>query len=291
MSDITLHVAEPDALTLHYVEAKIKPEQTKSVTPAYAAQTVLPDAGMTLGQVNVAAIPEPTDTLEITENGEYHVERIGIADVNVPQGVFPEGTIELTENNTTADVTSYANARVAVNTDPEKGFVFDDFDENGYPQTVRVVGFNTIPIKYMYEIVRTIDQNCNKNLKKLDVTANAVGLNAFGVYNYNHAIIKEIVIHGTNMDIDGFTQQKQCKKVTFDGVVTTVRSNAFYNCTSVELYDFSKNGDTIATLQSAAGFYHASGCVIRVPQLKLTEWQNETNWNALTDVVWEGRET
>ena len=82
-ADITLEINQEEPVTLTVTEAKLKPEQSKTVTPTYAEQTVLPDAGMTLGSVTVEPIPEPTDRLSITENGSYDVARIGTADVDV----------------------------------------------------------------------------------------------------------------------------------------------------------------------------------------------------------------
>lgn len=80
---IELTVSEPTAIELEVIEAKIKPEQTKTVTPTYEAQTVLPDAGTTLGQVNVEAIPDPTTIKEIGSNGDHDVRRYGVARVDV----------------------------------------------------------------------------------------------------------------------------------------------------------------------------------------------------------------
>lgn len=81
--DLTLTVQEEDPITLEITEATIKPEQSKTVTPTYSEQTILPDAGMTLGSVTVEPIPDPTDRMTITENGSYDVARIGTADVDV----------------------------------------------------------------------------------------------------------------------------------------------------------------------------------------------------------------
>lgn len=111
--DLHLTVQEEDPITLEIVEATIKPEQDKTVTPTYSEQTVLPDAGMTLGSVTVEPIPSPTDRMTITENGSYDVARLGGVDVEVPQGVFPEGTLEINENGE-YEVSAYEYARASV---------------------------------------------------------------------------------------------------------------------------------------------------------------------------------
>lgn len=111
--DLHLTVQEEPPITLEIVEATIKPEQSKTVTPTYSEQTVLPDAGMTLGSVIVEPIPDPTERLAITENGSYDVARIGGVDVDVPQGVFPSGTLAIAENGT-HNVSEYEFAAIDV---------------------------------------------------------------------------------------------------------------------------------------------------------------------------------
>ena len=113
MSDITVRIAEEEPISVEFVEARIKPEQEKSVTPAYSAQTVLPDVGMTLGKVNVSAIPDPTDVKEIVSNGDHDVRRYGTARVAVPQGVFPSGVLPI-NNNGSYDVTDKEGVLVNV---------------------------------------------------------------------------------------------------------------------------------------------------------------------------------
>lgn len=112
-ADIMLTINPEPEISLNVTEAKLKPEQDKTVTPTYSEQTVLPDAGMTIGSVTVEPIPEPTERLSITENGAYDVARFGGVDVEVPQGVFPSGMLEVTENGT-YDVSEYENASVNV---------------------------------------------------------------------------------------------------------------------------------------------------------------------------------
>jgi len=147
---IELHVTEPSPVSLRYVEAAIKPEQVKDVTPLYEPQTVLPDAGMTLSRVNVGAIPDPTAVKEIDSNGDHDVRRYGTARVTVqpklqsknvtpteqeqtvlpdsgydglegvivdaipPQYIVPSGSLDITENENGIDVTEKASVNVNV---------------------------------------------------------------------------------------------------------------------------------------------------------------------------------
>lgn len=116
MSDvITLHVDEPQPITLDYIEAKIKPETVGHATPTEQAQTVTPAPGTTFSAVEVDAIPpeyiKPTGTIGITENGETDVREFESALVAVPQ---PSGKITITENGTGLDIADYAEADVNV---------------------------------------------------------------------------------------------------------------------------------------------------------------------------------
>lgn len=85
---ITLHVEEPQPITLNYVEAKIKPEVVGHATPTEQAQTVTPAPGTTFSAVEVGAIPPeyvvPSGTLDITENAEdINVRDKAAVNVNV----------------------------------------------------------------------------------------------------------------------------------------------------------------------------------------------------------------
>ena len=84
MNNIELVISEsPVSLDFEFVEAKVKPETFIRVTPTYETQILTPQAGTTFGHVIVEPIPDPTAVLEITENGQYNVARIGTVSVNV----------------------------------------------------------------------------------------------------------------------------------------------------------------------------------------------------------------
>lgn len=96
--DYEMHLRPEEDYEMHFEDAGLKPEQTATVTPDYETQTVKPDPGCVFSEVTVEAIPEPTEEIDITENGTVDVARYGVANVAVPVGVFPEGTENISQN-------------------------------------------------------------------------------------------------------------------------------------------------------------------------------------------------
>ena len=116
-TDVVMRVHEPPVVKMRYVEAKIKPEQVKDVTPGWEPTTVTPDEGCALSRVNVAGMPEPTEVVEIATNGDHHVERAGIARVQVPIPpgyIIPSGKRVFTENGTDIDVRELESVDITV---------------------------------------------------------------------------------------------------------------------------------------------------------------------------------
>jgi len=111
--DYEMHLRPEEDYEMHFDDAGLKPEQTATVTPDYETQTVRPDPGCVFSEVTVEAIPEPTEEIDITENGTVDVARYGTANVAVPVGVFPEGTENITQNGD-YDVTMKETAHVEV---------------------------------------------------------------------------------------------------------------------------------------------------------------------------------
>lgn len=59
-------------------------------------------------------VPQPQGKITIAENGtDVDISQYAVADIAVPQGVFPEGTINITENGS-HDVSSYESANANV---------------------------------------------------------------------------------------------------------------------------------------------------------------------------------
>ena len=74
-NEIRMRVVEDEPVRMTYVEAKLKPEQSKTVTPTDEGLTVLPDEGSVLSSVVVNPIPEATEDINITANGDHDVRK------------------------------------------------------------------------------------------------------------------------------------------------------------------------------------------------------------------------
>lgn len=192
---------------------------------------------------------------------------------------------------------------------PDKGFVLENYDSDGYPTTCRFVGnWTEIPSGFFSNSSSGSTMNYIKRIKHLSFPEGVTKINdstfnywtwletitfpstltSLGLLTYLTGVTE--VVYPSNV---AFTSQQQArgwsglKRVIFLGGAVTRFSTSFDGDTSVELYDFS-HFQTVPTLSGASALGHASGCVIKVPQSLLTQWQAATNWADLTDVVWQG---
>lgn len=247
--DYEMHLRPEEDYEMHFDDAGLKPEQTATVTPTYEEQTVRPDPGCVFSEVTVEAIPEPTEEIDITENGPVNVARYGTANVNVPQGVFPSGTklitqnvtgvdvtnyaavdvavpgptgtkqISITQNGTTTeDVMNYADAEITVNTLPAKGLVLEDYDADGYPTKCEFIGtWTVIPRRFFYYC----QYSGTSFLSKI-----------------SHISIPDSV---TTIESDAFLSMSYLTSIEFPNNDITIQGNAFHSNTNVTHFLFKKD--------------------------------------------------
>lgn len=284
-----------------------------TVTPDEQGEVLETNGKVMTDDVTVNPVPwvKPEGTKNITTNGTHNIEAYETANVQVPQGVFPTGTLDIGENGT-YDVTNYASAEV--NTDPVKGFVFDNFDSDGKARRLRLIGFTEVAEGVFSGYAKASTGYLGANITEVilnpeleSIARNSLvglsGITQLILPNVNY-LINNTFRGATSLEYVEFQRPlmtgqlylsfdgcSNIKQVIFKGNITTTADNFWFNPfngnTKIELYDFSQCTN-VFVLPNATYLPHASGCVIRVPAAKLTEWQNATNWNALTDVVWEG---
>lgn len=293
----------------------------------------------------------------VTGNWDATLDSIGylceaLASLAQPPVIQP---LSVTANGTyTAPSGVDGYSPVTVNTDPEKGVVFGDFDSNGFPHSVRIVGMTKIPDfffadysssyrnmfgfitdviipNHVTEIGTRAFQNSKIEHISIPNSVTYVGNYAFNATNLKEfpnwnceeiasytfglseietdvvvpSIVnkigpqaffsvqkaKSVTFLNTNITLGeqafhNFGLNNQEIPVEFAGDVTAVPRRCFYAVPCVE-YDFS-HATFVPPLYSLESLGHKNGCVIKVPQSLLSEWQNATNWADLTDVEWQG---
>lgn len=305
--------------------------QEKTVTPAEQTQTVEADQGYDgLRTVTVHPIPPeyvvPTGIVEITENGQgIDVAGKATANVNVPQGVFPSGTKLITENvtgedvtnyaavdvavpgpsgtkqvtitangTTTEDVTDYADAEITVNTLPEKGLVFEDYDADGFPHSARFVGTWSGVLPFAMDAFFALN-NFQQKIEEFEFPEGITDFTGNYTIRFQTALKKVIfptsLLRITDIFIAGSTN---LETVIFKGKVPNIGNRSFNNNTKTILYDFSHTTAIPVLPNTTVAINYAPGCVIRIPaalsDITLGEgngWESATNWIALTNIVWE----
>lgn len=283
MADIELEIVEDsEDIELEIVEAKLKPEQSKRVIPGYSEQTVLPDAGMTLGSVTVDPIPEPTERLTITENGEYDVARIGSVDVDVPQS---------------------------------SGWVFEDFNADYYPTTAHFVASPKVNKMGRQALGgRSTSQGFLTHIDKIVLDEGLINISAQA---FEYRDVSSLIIP-SSVTSTGDYFCRYCKQLEYieyrcDAYIgyylfggsklrqivcrKDIARNTIFPAqfpSTMELYDFSHCAK-VPSLQNNTTIGYTKGCVILVPAALLDEWQNALYWRELpTDptldayVIWEG---
>lgn len=114
-----------------------------------------------------------------------------------------------------------------------------------------------------------------------------------GGYSFRQSSVEKLVIYGGITD-SWYAQIGGIKQFICYGQIAQWRYQTIWPSTPVELYDFS-GCTNLFTLSSISDLPHADGCIIKVKQSMLSQWQAATNWCDLpTDssqsgyVVWQG---
>ena len=181
--------------------------------------------------------------------------------------IIPTGTKDISTNGV-HNVAAYEQVNVDVHEVPTKGVVFGDFNANGCPTSVTTYGFTSIPAWYFYNVG---NNQYNRPL-------------VMGYVNNIHLNEGIIYIEGDS----SFRGMSKVNELRIPSTGERIGSAYMFASTPLTLLDMSmlNSVPTLVTAQNNIGL--PSGVTIRVKQALLTEWQNTTNWNALTGVIWEG---
>ena len=300
--------------------------QSKTVTSAINQQTVTPDEGYLLSEVTVDGMPTETASVTPTESAQTVQPSEGKLLSEVAVGAIPSQYHDTSSADiTAADVTA---GKIAFGADgevvgandyvkPQKGIIFSDWDENGYPMKAKIVGFDRIPNNYM---LANSNGGFLRNIKQLEFDRRLKGIGrwCFRYWAALESITIPAVTTGAGFDLGeySFGQCTNLKSVTIDGIIKASGTGTapFIGCTEIEtftltqdpngfhdlfwasngnagkkimLYDFA-GCTAVFAITNVSCIPHASGCVIRVPSALLTNWQNADVWKDLTDVVWQG---
>ena len=230
------------------------------------------------------------------------------------------------ENSISGDSLSTALTTAVSNkiTPQENCFIFDDYDIDGYPTTLIIQGFtfNSKQIFFnitigsgggYFEKIKTIKYiNCTgilqsycagiwSNAQRKGVVENVdvcEGITEVFNYTFRSTDLKKVIFRDNIKLLQYmFYGCTNLKKLIFKKNITTWPMNIFAASNAQpDLYDFSKC-ENIFTLPATdtSTFPNAVNCKILIPynlyapiDSNNTAWQNETNWTALTNVIWVG---
>lgn len=244
----------------------------------------------------------PSETLDITENGEYNIAEYEFVDVDVPipDGyIVPSGELEVIENGT-HDVTAYASVNVNVPT----GGGSDDLDEM---LTNKMTALNSDVTSIRQYAFRGATALASVNLPK----ATSIATNSFygctKLTNFNAPSLKTIADNAFNgcsiipsivlpsLTTGGSYMFRYCYKLaTIDlAVIKNIVANMFGDCRI--LTALILRSPTMCTLANTSAFtncnhltgtvnstYNPNGdkdCYIYVPSALIDSYKAATNWS------------
>ena len=298
---------EPEEdIELEVDDTEVKPEQVKDIVPAYEPLTVFPDPGMTISQVNVSAIPDPTDIKDIFANGDHDVRRYGTAHVDVQPNlqtpdpitpteqqqtvtpsagydglaqavvepipaeyIVPSGTLDITENADRINVTNKAavNVRVPVPSDTTATAADINIGKTAYVQGDKVVGTNDfVKPADGYYLFDTID--ILGHMSRL-----ILGIDVVPDYFF------------TNLRT-AFPGQVQI--VVFSPTTKKIHAHAFNGASNILIFDF-RSCTKVPTLTSEIAFNGTNAnAKFVVPDTLYESWRTSAYWGYHSSKIIKG---
>ena len=256
-------VTPDDGYLLSSVTVDGMPSETASVTPTESAQTVLPSEGKLLSEVAVGAIPS-----------QYH----DTSSANISAADVTQGKIAFGANGQIVGTNDYVKPSPAVTFEYDWAAIY-----NAYIINKVFVSYNGEPPSGY--LSRFGNAYCFANGCELYFEPNVTAIPG-NCCSYVDRISK-VTIRGnlTRISMYAFGAASSIVSVIFEGNVERIEDKAFSSTTKLSLLDFSH---ATAITELGGSLSHKSGCVIRVPQSLLSDWQSAAGWRDLTDVVWEG---
>ena len=129
--------------------------------------------------------------------------------------------------------------------DVEKGIILKDWDADGYPATVNIVGMTTIPQYYLAKNTTNADVLSKVNKITIPLDTVEIGAGAFtssGITSFN--MPNSVTTVGTGL----FSNCKSLKTATISNQLTTLTTSTFGSCNLLE----SVNLDNITLFQSSS---------------------------------------